>query len=67
MIKDGKLKFEQSNEPVGMEDLSRAKGEAVRQEQEAPRETNPGKAIMPSDKVPIAKIKRSEAFCSSTT
>ena len=67
MIKDGKLKFEESDGPVGVEDPSRAKTEKRRQEKKATREASFGKTIMPRDKVPIAKIKKSEACCSMTT
>ena len=67
MIKDGKLKFKESNGPTGMEDPSKANREAVRQEQKSPREANPGKAAMPNDKVPTDKVRRSKAFCSSAT
>ena len=38
LIKLGKLKFEESNGPVGVEDLSRAKAEMIRQEGKAPRD-----------------------------
>ena len=67
MIKDGKLKFGELNGLGGIEDPSRAKGKAVRQEQEAPKEENFEKATIPMDDVPISKIERNEAVCSSTT
>ena len=67
MIKDGKLKFEESNGPIGVEDPSRVKTKMRRQEKEALREASSGKTTMPRDKVPIVKIRRSEAVCSSTT
>ena len=38
-----------------------------RQEKEAPREASSGKTTMPRDKVPVDKIKKSEAGCSMTT
>ena len=38
-----------------------------RQEKDAPREVSSGKATMPRDKVPVAKIRKSEAGCSMTT
>ena len=60
------MKFEESNESVGVEDLSRAKAEMIRQEEKAPRETNSGKAAILTDEVPIAKVERNEANCSST-
>ena len=58
MIKEGKLKFKESDEPVGIEDPSRAKTKMKRQEKKALREASSGKATMPWDKVPVAKIKR---------
>ena len=61
LIKDGKLRFEESDGLVGVEDLSRAKTKMRRQEKEAPREASFGKATMPRDKVPVAKLKKSEA------
>ena len=61
MIKDGKLKFEESERPVGVEDPSRAKTKMRKQEKEAPREASSGKATIPRDKVPVVKIKKSEA------
>ena len=61
LIKDGKLKFEESDGPVGVEDLSRAKMEMRRQEKEASREASSREATMPRDKVPVAKIRKSEA------
>ena len=67
LIKDGKLRFEESDGLVGVEDLSRAKTKMRRQEKEAPRESSSGKATMPRDKVPIAKIRKSEASYSMTT
>ena len=67
MIKDGKLKFEESDGPVGVKDPSREKMEMRRQEKKAPIEASSGKAIMPRDKVPVAKIRKSEASCSMTT
>ena len=50
-----------------MEDPSRANGEALRQEKKAVREANSRKAAMPRDKVPIAKIRRSELVGLSIT
>ena len=58
LINDGKLKFE---------DLDRPKVEMMRQEKKTPKEANFGKAAMPKEKVPIAKVRRSEASSSSTT
>ena len=68
LIKEGKLKFKESDGPVGVEDPSKAKTEMRRPEKEAPREASFGKATMPKDKVPVAKIKKkSEAGYSITT
>ena len=36
-IKFGKLKFEESNRPTGVEDLFEAKAEMIRQEKKAPK------------------------------
>ena len=63
LIKDGKLKFEESNGPVGVEDPSRAKTKMRRQEKEALREASSWKTTMPRDKILIAKIKKNEAGC----
>ena len=67
LIKLGKLKFEESNEPVGVEDLFGAKAETTRQEEKTPREIGSRKAAMRRDKVSISKVGRGEAKCSSTT
>ena len=67
MIKEGKLKFKESDGPDGIEDPSRAKTEMKRQEKKALREANSGKTTMPRDKLPLAKIGRSEAGCLVTT
>ena len=67
LIKEGKLKFEESDGPVGVKDPSRAKKRMRRQEKKASREANFEKVTMPRDKVPIAKIGKSEAGCSVTT
>ena len=40
MIKEGKLKFEESNGPVGVEDPSKAKTKIRRQEKETLREAS---------------------------
>ena len=48
-------------------DLSRAKAKIITQERKVPREANFGKAAILTDEVPIAKVKRNEANCSSTT
>ena len=62
LIKDGKLKVEDLGRPVEAEDSSRTKVEMPRQKEETPKEANFEKAIMPKEKVPIAK-----AGFSSTT
>ena len=67
LIKDGKLKFEESDEPVGVEDLFEAKAEMIRQEEKAPKEVGSGKSAISRDEVSIAKDKRSEASGSLTT
>ena len=66
MIEEGKLKFEESSGLIGVEDPLKAKTEEMRQEKEAPREASSGKVTMPRDKVPVAKIRKSEACCSMT-
>ena len=58
LIKDGKLKFEESDGPVGAKDPSRAKTEMKGQEKETIKEASSRKATMPRDKVPVAKIKK---------
>ena len=67
LIKDGKLKFKESNGLVGVEDPSREKTKMRRQEKKAPREASFGKTVMPSDEISIAKIERGKAGYSSTT
>ena len=67
LIKEGKLKFEESDGPVGVEDPSRAKTKMRRQEKEALRKASFGKVTMPRDKVPVAKIKKNEVGCSMAT
>ena len=62
MINDGKLKFEDLDRLVEVEDSFRTKVEMTRQEKETPEEANFGKAKIPKEKVPIAK-----AGSSSTT
>ena len=67
MIKLGKLKFEESNGPAVVEDLSEAKAEIIRQEEKALREVGFEKSTIPRDEVSIAKDKRGEASGSLTT
>ena len=65
LIKDGKLKFEESDRPV--EDLFKARVEIIRKEEKALRGAGSGKVAIPRDEVSITKDKRSEAKGSSTT
>ena len=58
LIKEGKLKFEESDGPVGVEDPSWAKIELRRKKKVAPRKASSRKATMLRDKVPVAKIKK---------
>ena len=67
MIKDGKLKFEESDRSVGVEDLFEAKPEMIRQEEKALRKAGSGKAAIPRDEVSISKDKRCEVSGSLTT
>ena len=46
--------------------MFRAKAKMIRQERKAPREANSGKTTILMDEVPIAKVERNEANCSST-
>ena len=61
------MKFEELNGPAVVEDLFETKTKMIRQEGKAPRETNSGKAAILTDEIPIAKVERNEANCSSTT
>ena len=38
-----------------------------RDKRKTPREASPGKAVMPKEKVPIAKVRKNQAGSSSTT
>ena len=67
MINLGKLKFEELDEPVGVEDLFEAKAEMIRQEEKPPREAGFQKAAMRRDEVSIFKVGKGEAEGSSTT
>ena len=60
LINDGKLKFEDLDKPVEVEDLSRTKAEMTRQKKETSKEANSGKVTMPKEKIPIAKVQKSE-------
>ena len=53
--------------PAEVEDPFRAKAKMTRQEKKTANEANFGKAAMPKEKVPIAKVRKSEASFSSTT
>ena len=46
LINLGKLKFEKSDGPFGVEDLFEAKAEMIRQEEKAPREVGSRKATI---------------------
>ena len=60
------MKFEESNGPTIVEDLFETKAKMIRQEEKTLREVEPGKATILTDEVPIAKVERNEANCSST-
>ena len=66
MINLGKLKFEESNEPAGVEDLFGAKIETTKQEEKTPREIGSRKMAIRRDEVSISKVERGEAEGSST-
>ena len=55
LINDGKLKFDDLDRPIEVEDSSKIKVEMPKQEKETPNEINFGKATMPKEKGPIAK------------
>ena len=67
MINDGKLTFEDLDGSVEVKDPSRAKVKIARQEHGVPKEASPGKAAIPRDGVPIAKVEKDEASGSLTT
>ena len=67
LINLGKLKFEKSNRPVGVEDLFGAKAETTRQEEKTLREIGSRKAVIRRDEVFISMVGRGEAEGSSTT
>ena len=67
LINDGKLKFEDFDRPAEVEDSFGEKVEMMRQEKKTTNEANFEKVVMPKEKVPIAKVRRSEASSSSTT
>ena len=61
------MKFEEPNGPAGLEDPLRARVNMTRQKRETPKEASTEKAKMPMDRVPIAKIGKSEAGHWQTT
>ena len=67
LIREGKLKFEESDGPAGVEYLFGTKTKMTRQEKEILREAISKEATMPKEKVPITKTGKSEAGCSLTT
>ena len=60
------MKFEEPNRPAGLENLSRARVNMIRQKRETPKEASTEKEKMPMDRVPITKTERSEAGHSQT-
>ena len=56
LINNEKLKFEDLDRPIEVEDSSRTKVEMPRQKEETPKKVNFGKATMPKERVPIAKV-----------
>ena len=67
LINNGKLKFEDLDRSIEVEDPSRVKVEMARQKHGTPREADLEKAAMPKKKVPIVEVRRSEAGSLSTT
>ena len=67
LINLGKLEFEESNEPAGVEDLFGAKAEMIRQEEKISREIGSREMAIRRDEVSISKVGRGEAEGSSTT
>ena len=60
------MKFEEPNGLAGLENPSRVRVNMTRQKREAPTEASTEKAKMSMDRVPIAKIERSETGRSQT-
>ena len=60
------MKFKKSDGLAKVKDPFRAKIEMPRQEKKAPRGARLGKATIPKEKVPIAKVQKNEAGSSST-
>ena len=67
LINDGKLNFEDLDRPAEVKVPSNTKVEMTRQEKKTTKEVNFEKAVMPKEKVPIAKVRKSEAVSSSTS
>ena len=67
LINDGKLKFEDLDRLAEVEDSPRTNMEMTRQEKETPKEVNFRKTAMSKEKVPNAKVRKSEVGSSSTT
>ena len=67
LINLGKLKFEELDGPIGVEDLFEAKAEMIKQEEKALREAGSQKAAIQKDEVSISKVGRGEAEGLSTT
>ena len=61
------MKFEQSNEPAGVENLFGAKAETTWQEENIPREIGSWKAAIRGDEVSISKVGRGKVEGSLTT
>ena len=55
LINNGKLKFEESDGPVGVEDLFEAKAEMIRQEEKAPKEIRSGKVEYREMRYPLPR------------
>ena len=67
MINDGKLKFEDLDRPVEVEDPSRVKVEMARQKHGISREADLEKAAIPKKKVSVIEVRKSEVGSLSTT
>ena len=61
------MKFEEPNRLTGLENPSRTRVNMTKQKRETLKEASIEKAKMPMNRVPIAKIGRSEAGHSQTT
>ena len=67
LINDRELTFEDLNRTAEVKDPFRAKAKMTRREKEAPSEASLGKAAIPRDEVPIAKVGKDGASGSLTT